>query len=144
MSWNRSIYDNCAATLKTRDSVEPLNHILDPMRFYRCQTCRPELGILGGTNVSHVSGNLIDLENELRGQTLPLTHCPTGKYQGPPEDRFLYRRNCLKPGNPMTKVDTEMDRHLPPCQFFEYKGVPAPPKTKVEPCVTSTSFSDYK
>ena len=44
-------------------------------------------GLVGGTNVSHIKGNLVDLENDLRGQTRSNTKCPARKY-APPKDQF--------------------------------------------------------
>ena len=36
-----------------------------------------ELGIVGGTGVSQIKGNLVDLENDLRGQTRSASQCPS-------------------------------------------------------------------
>ena len=63
MSSNRLIYDTCAYETELSQSVDQLSYILDPTKYYRCNPCRMELGIVGGTNVSHVKGNLVDLEN---------------------------------------------------------------------------------
>jgi len=41
---------------------------MDVLKYENPMKCRPELGILGGSQVSHIRGNLTDLENQLRGQ----------------------------------------------------------------------------
>ena len=44
-----------------------------------------ELGIVGGTAVSQIKGNLADLENDLRGQTRSASQCPSKHYQACPD-----------------------------------------------------------
>jgi hypothetical protein len=80
MSMNRSTYDSCAYNQSLNQSVAPLSYIMDPIRYNHTNKCRMELGIVGGTAVSHVAGNLVDLENDLRGQNRPLTQCPSYEY----------------------------------------------------------------
>ena len=62
---NELIYDNCEYNTKLSESVGPLEYMLDPMQYENCNKCRIELGIVGGNNVSHVKGNLVDLESDL-------------------------------------------------------------------------------
>ena len=69
MSSNRLIYDSCAYKHDLVQSVGPLEYMLNPIKFENANKCRMELGLLGGTAVSHVKGNLVDLETDLRGQT---------------------------------------------------------------------------
>ena len=69
MSSNRLIYDTCAYKKTLDESVGPLSYLLNPIKYENCNKCRMELGIVGGSNVSHIRGNLVDLENDLRGQT---------------------------------------------------------------------------
>ena len=66
MSSNRLIYDTCAYKHELTQSVGPLEYVLNPMKYENCNKCRMELGLVGGTAVSHVKGNLVDLiEDEL-------------------------------------------------------------------------------
>ena len=81
MSSNRLIYDTCAYKHELSQSVGPLQYILNPMKYENCNKCRMELGIVGGTAVSHIKGNLVDLETDLRGQTRRTTKCPSKLYQ---------------------------------------------------------------
>ena len=62
--------------------------MLYPGRYENCSKCRHEFGLLGGTAVSHIKGNLVDLENDLRGQTRQNTKCPTLKY-APSKDNTI-------------------------------------------------------
>lgn len=121
---NRLTYDSCAYVQELNQSVSPISYVLDPVRYQHCNKCRPELGIVGGTAVSHVQGNLIDLENDLRGQNRPITHCPEFKYL-PRGDGVVQGREYIKPVcHP--KVSTAM-QHLKPCQFVEHLPVPQAP-----------------
>ena len=69
MSSNRLIYDTCAYKKELDQSVGPLNYTLYPGKYQNCSKCRIELGTVGGNNVSLFSGNLVDLENDLRGMS---------------------------------------------------------------------------
>lgn len=120
---NRLIYDSCAYTKQLGESVAPLDYILDPVKYEHCNKCRIELGLVGGTAVSHVSGNLVDLENNLLGIDRPNTHCPTYKHE-PRDDHKVQGKEYIKPVcHPA--VDTKM-RHLPKCQMHDFPGVPLP------------------
>ena len=62
MSSNRLIYDSCAYKHDLVQSVGPLEYMLNPIKFENANKCRMELGLIGGSAVSHVKGNLVDLE----------------------------------------------------------------------------------
>jgi hypothetical protein len=114
MSFNRLSYDNCTYRQDLRQSVGELSYVLDPAKYENCNKCRHELGLVGGTNVSHNKGNLVDLENDLRGQTRPFTKCPDYKY------------------HPNQNSDEKV--HLPSCQMIDYKPVPLPPAMDLSQC----------
>ena len=132
MSSNRLIYDTCAYKHELSQSVGPLQYILNPMKYENCNKCRMELGIVGGTAVSHIKGNLVDLETDLRGQTRRTTKCPTKLYQNPCPKGDI--NNC-QPGNinivadpsqTARDINTQM-LHLPSCQMIRYRPTPIPP-----------------
>ena len=50
-----------------------LSYMLYPLKYEGKSKCRVNLGVVGGNNVSIIKGNMVDLENDLRGQTRPLT-----------------------------------------------------------------------
>ena len=131
MSSNRLIYDTCAYKHNLQQSVGPLEYVLNPMKFENSSKCRIDLGVIGGTAVSHVRGNLVDLETDLRGQTRRSTKCPTKLYQNPCPQGDI--NNCKPgtihiPGDPSQTertIDTTM-LHLPSCQMMRYKPTPLP------------------
>ena len=125
---NRLRYDTCAYSKRLEESVAPIGYVIDPIKYEHCGKCRVELGTVGGTAVSHVNGDLVDLENELFNITRPATRCPQ------------YLHHPLKPGEPIHSdiqvhpgrrpnrpVDTRM-LHLRPCQMVTYPEVPHPPQ----------------
>lgn len=119
---NRLIYDTCAYDKELKQSTNPLNFVLDPIKFENCKKCRMELGIVGGTAVSHINGNLVDLENDLRNQNRPNTHCPTYKYI---PDTKVQGKEYIKPVQ-HPEVNTKM-KHLKPCQMIDYPSIPLTP-----------------
>jgi hypothetical protein len=128
---NRLSYDTCAYSKSLAQSVTPLEYQLDPIKYENCNKCRMELGIVGGTAVSHVRGNLVDLENDLRNQNRPNTHCPTYKFT-PPSGNYLQGKEYIKPVQ-HPQINTDM-RHLAPCQMVDYKAVPQAPALNLYQC----------
>jgi len=130
---NRTSYDACAYREDLAQSVNPLSYILDPIKYENCKKCRPELGVVGGTAVSHISGNLVDLENNLRAGDRPYTRCDEYKYQGNPAGAtFVQGKEYIKPVC-YPKVDTTM-RHLKSCQFMDFPETPYAPSMQVSSC----------
>lgn len=127
---NRLTYDSCAYREDLAQSVNPLEYILDPIRYQNCNKCRPELGTVGGTAVSHISGNLVDLENDLRNQNRPNTHCDAYKFK--PGNSYIQGKEYIKPVQ-HPRVNTDM-QHLKSCQFVDYPGVPLTPPMKGYGC----------
>ena len=80
MSSNRLIYDTCAYKKTLDQSVGPLSYVLNPIKYENYGKCRMELGLVGGTAVSQIKGNLVDLENDLRGTTRSASLCPSKHY----------------------------------------------------------------
>ncbi len=132
MSSNRLMYDTCASAKRIDESVGPLAYTLNPQKYENCRKCRHELGLVGGTAVSHVKGNLVDLENDLRGATRQTTLCPTKKYQPNHNNTITIKgKGCGKD----RVVDTTL-QHLPPCQMLRYRPVPLPKKMDLKTCPT--------
>ena len=142
MSFNRLKYDNCAYKQELNESVGTLSYILDPSKYENCNKCRMELGIIGGTNVSHIKGNLVDLETDLRGTTRMSSKCPTNKYHNTcptSEDMTNCQPNKIvlqgNGGNKTRTVDTTLE-HLTSCQMIRYKPVPLEPEMNQALCPT--------
>jgi hypothetical protein len=129
---NRLKYDSCAYDKELKQSTDPLSYIINPIKYDNCTKCRMELGIVGGTSVSHITGNLVDLENDLRGQTRPNTHCPTYLYT-PPVDGKLQGKEYIKPVT-YPVLDTNSMVHLKPCQMINYGAISSEPVFALSRC----------
>nr|QOI90451.1 hypothetical protein HWQ62_00315 [Pyramimonas orientalis virus] len=131
MSTNRLSYDECSYKQSLFQSVAPVNYTLDPIMFEHKDKCRMELGSVGGTNVSHIRGNLVDLENDLRGQRHPSTKCSMYKHQ-PTQNNVISSKEYIKPVE-HPDIDVSMN-HLNSCQLFDYKPVPKEPEMRINRC----------
>ena len=139
MSSNRLIYDTCAYKQNLEQSVGPLAYQLYPGRFENCNKCRIELGTVGGTAVSHIKGNLVDLEGDLLGITRKASLCPQQKFSSncaignmancQPNNIVFTGSNC----NDKRVIDTT-PQHLQPCNMIRYKPTPMPPKPEYNNC----------
>lgn len=140
MSFTRPIYDPCAYSKELDESTSTLNYVLDPNKWYNCNECRNEFGLVAGNNVSRYSGNLVDLESDLRNQTRLYSRCPSKKYLPKCKDSCKHSS-----GTPCGSRACQPDNlyHLPSCQMIQYKpridhigyeinypACPAPPAPK--------------
>ena len=110
MSSNRLSYDACAYQKNLKQSTGPLDYMLYTGKYENTAKCRIEFGVVGGNGVSLFSGNLVDLESDLRGQTRNASLCPSKMYnpeKDSPKGRLL---------------------HQPSCQMQYYPNTPLPPK----------------
>jgi hypothetical protein len=112
MSANRLSYDPCSYKQSLYQSVAPVNYTLDPIKYEH-------------------SENLVDLENNLRGQTYPSTKCSDYKYK-PEQNNKIVAKEYIKPvEHPV--LDTRM-KHLDSCQMFDYTPVPKEPQMTINRC----------
>lgn len=141
MSYTRNTYDTCAYSSALHQSIAPLEYTLDPIKFQHCKKCRMEHGIVGGTAVSHAVDEelLVDLENDLRGQTRPLTRCQRYRYTPNPDGTIPRSLEYIKPvEHPV--LQGPKPRHLPPCQMFDTLEVPAEPQLSKFSCASFTQY----
>ena len=139
MSSNRLMYDTCEYKTRLNESVSPLEYQLNPMRYENCNKCRMDLGIIGGSNVSHIKGNMVDLETDLFGITRKASLCPTQKFSS--NCALGNIANC-RPNNIIIKGDTcgkqrvidTTPMHLKSCNMIRYKPIPLPPKLNLAHC----------
>lgn len=131
MSFNRMSYDSCSYKQELSENVSQLSYLLDPIKFEHCQKCRHEVGLVGGTAVGVVTGNMVDLENELFGINRPNTHCPNYKFV-PRDDNIVQGKEYIKPVQ-HPAVNTAM-KQLRPCQMIDYHEVPHPPPVNLFSC----------
>jgi len=88
------------------------------------------LGLVGGNEVSVAEGNVVDVESDLRGINLPNTFAPWRKYQPPPKDQKVIKRDNVK-----IKLDIDVaPTHLPAYQMWAYPGMPTPAPLRNEVC----------
>lgn len=126
MSFNRLAYDACAYDKRLDESTSVLSWVLDPNKYYNCNDCRVEFGLVGGNNVSRFTGNLVDLESDLRNQTRLASSCPSKKYlpgtvvQGQVNNGCA--PGCGTSGLPCGSLSCrkQLVRHLPACNMIEY------------------------
>jgi hypothetical protein len=132
---NRLMYDACAYSETLTQSVSPMAYVLNPIKYEHCNKCRIELGTVGGTAVSHISGNMVDLENNLFGIDRPGNQPMCSAYQhrpptgpGQPVQGLEYVKPVQHP-----QIDTRL-RHLPACQLTSYPEIPFPPRMQQFKC----------
>lgn len=116
MSMSRARYDRCWYRQDEGTNANALTWQLDPIKFNHDHECRMKLGIVGGSGVSLVAGNLVDLENDLRCANRPNTHCPWYKYL--PTAGYVQGKDYIM-GKTFPVVDTHLI-HLPTCQLIDY------------------------
>jgi hypothetical protein len=125
MSFNRTKYDTCSYKQNLQENVSTLSYILAPMYFEHKDKCRHQLGLIAGTSVSHIKGNMVDLDSELRGQTRYISKCGGNMYV-PTDDGII--KNDKTPPIETTSL------HLPSCQTIMYRAIPLPPKMDIHHC----------
>ena len=138
MSSNRLMYDTCEYKNRLDESVGTLEYLLDNSRYENCNKCRMELGLVGGTAVSNIQGNLVDLETDLMGITRKASLCPQKKFNSSCATKNI--ANC-NPNNIVYQnvdgttntIDTKK-LHLPACNLIRYKPIPLPPKIDYGRC----------
>ena len=119
MSFNHLSDDHCTYARHLKESVSTLDYIMSPFRFEHKDKCRHTLGLVGGSAVSHVKGDLVDLESDLRGQTRFSTKCADRQHKPDVAGRSIVNDKTAP-------IDTTLV-HLPACQMISYKSVPMPP-----------------
>jgi len=131
MSFASLKYDNCYYNKELGQSVSTLNYLMDPVKYENCNKCRMEFGIIGGSDVSQIKGNLVELENDLYGLNRSASLCPSKKFTPVCKDKGIdyHPRGCSdKHHIDLTPV------HLPSCQMIDYKPTPLPPPMVISRC----------
>jgi hypothetical protein len=118
---NRTLYDQCATMDYVRRTMSPFDHVTDISRFEHGSKCRPDVGILAGTHVSHLQQAIVDVENNLQGRDRPTTRCP--EYLLTPDS--VSGREYIKPVQHPTIRDTNV-KHLPSCPVFSPQLIQPP------------------
>lgn len=129
--FNRTKYDGCAARTAFEENVSLFSHTMDVSRFVHSAPCRHEAGLAAGNRVSTIGpqptpsttqeawGDMVALENDLRGQTRPVTRCPEYDYR--PQQGVITAREIYKPVvHPDIRTDALKD--LPSCQMIDFSN----------------------
>ena len=122
MSSNKLIYDESEYKKRLQESTGPLAYQLDIEKYENKKKCRVELGLLGGNNVSHIRGNIVDLEGELKGLTRPSAQpgqCPDTLYKPNNSNKIKIRS---RGSNKESVLDTNMV-HQKTCHFVDYSNL---------------------
>jgi hypothetical protein len=120
MSFTRINDDIGAVTSRLQRSTSVFQHATDANRFEHKYRCRHELGIIDGPQASIISGNLVDLESDLRNQTRPASKClPLPR---PPTEPITIPSTHGMPGR---TIDMR-PKHLGACQMIRYPPQPLP------------------
>lgn len=138
-AWNR-IGSTDGATVRDQQSAGMFSYTQMPVKFEHPSKCRNALGLVGGSEVSNISGNLVDLESDLLGITRVQSKCIARQYKpacalggaGCPDavPSFSFRD---KSTGAVRTVNTAQ-RDLPTCQFATYPGVGSPQELKTGTC----------
>jgi hypothetical protein len=138
-AWNR-IGSTDMATVRDAQSVGMFEYTQLPVKFENPNKCRNALGLVGGSEVSNISGNIVDLESDLLGITRVQSKCIARQYQpacalggaGCPDTppSFTFRN---KSTGEVRTVNTT-PRNLPTCQYTTYPGVGTPTPLKTGTC----------
>lgn len=126
MSFNNLSYDTCTYSRRLNENISVLGWVMNTSRYEHKDKCRHELGLVGGTTVSHVQGNLVDLESDLRGQTRFQTKCVKRQWHPIAAGEDIV--------NDKTAPIGTRPLHLPACQMISYKAVPLPQGTNRGHC----------
>jgi hypothetical protein len=118
MSYNRLSYDECAYSREISNNITILKYIINDNLYEHPDKCLNGKGLLGGSTVSTIRGNVVDLESELRGITRNLSKCSSSKPK-PLDNEFMILNDKTPP------VDTRKV-HLPSCQMIDYRTLQIP------------------
>ena len=126
--------------VRDQQSADAYSYVLIPEKWENPNKCRNALGMVGGSEVSHISGNIVDLESDLFGITRPQSKCNSKQYvpscalggkqcpDYPADIRFQDKET-----GQVRQVSTA-PRHLPTCQTWSYPGTPFPRPYGQETC----------
>ena len=81
MSFTRELYDTCYQRQRITQDKRIQQYSLYSGKYNNSAKCRMEQGVVGGRPDSLYTGNLVNLESDLRGQTRKLSNCPSQQYK---------------------------------------------------------------
>jgi hypothetical protein len=108
----------------------PQSYNENVFNYVHKKPARHILGLVGGNAVSLPTGNMVDVESDLRRLNIPLTACPAREYQAPPAKQTTITRKNVKTN---LTIDVR-PRHLPAIQMWSYAPTFAPVPMRVQQC----------
>jgi len=108
----------------------PQSYNENVFNYVHKKPARHILGLVGGNAVSLPTGNMVDVESDLRRLNIPLTACPAREYQPPPAKQTTITRKNVKTN---LTIDVR-PRHLPAIQMWSYAPTFAPVPMRVQQC----------
>lgn len=129
--FNRLRYDTCATKAELRDNVSIFSHTVDINRFTHSDPCYNDRGVIAGNTTSTVGsqpvpetvhqawGEMIAVENDLRGQTRPVSNCPGYDYL--PKKGTISSKTMYRPRQP--DIQTDRKSALGSCQMIDYRNM---------------------
>ena len=79
-SFTRNLYDDCALQKKDQESTDPFKWVTDQSVTESKQSCYQGASPYMHNPFRSIPSSSIDIESDLRGQTLNLSRCPTHKF----------------------------------------------------------------
>jgi len=127
-------FNSARMGINTWESTEnPQAYDYLPSQFTHPLPQRHVLGLVGGNEVSLIKGNLVDLESDLRGITIPITHAPWRQYQAPTQQSL--NSGYIQRDNTKTQLKINIEpTHLPSYQMWAYPGLVGPQPMVSEVC----------
>jgi hypothetical protein len=138
-AWNR-IGSTDMTMVKDQQSQDMFSYTQIPAKFEHPHKCRNALGLVGGSEVSNISGNIVDLESDLLGLTRVQSKCLSRQYKpacplggaGCPDTPGTLHYTDKSTGEKVN-IDTA-PLHLPSCQLTTLPGVGYPKELTVKTC----------
>lgn len=117
---SRLLYDNCAGQEYLNRNKQYRDYLFYGGKYYHNNPCRIGFGVVGGNNVSLYTGNLVNLESDLRGITRPLSLCNKHGYN--PYCGCPSCRSCTDTGIPCgcLQCTSRNMQNLPTCWLTDY------------------------
>lgn len=138
-AWNR-IGSTDQALVKEQQSEGMFAYTQIPQKFEHPSKCRNALGLVGGSEVSNISGNIVDLESDLLGITRVQSKCiarqftPACPLGGPGCPDVPPAMTFRDKSTGTTRTIQTSPLHLPTCQMNTLPGVGTPAPLQVQTC----------
>jgi len=112
-TFSRSLYDDCSIVKKDTESVGPFQWVTDKNVIEQSNSVNCYTPFLPNPFNSIPKEN-IDIESDLRGQTRPLSKCPSAKYQKSELAKLPQLEDC----NNTSQLTPEYTRMNKSCNIF--------------------------